>query len=50
MRRFVLREVGGDEPLYWSNEDGWVDLTTATVFREDEFPVSMIGEFDVVEL
>lgn len=25
-----------DEPLYWSNDDGWVDLSSATVFTADE--------------
>jgi hypothetical protein len=25
-----------DEPLYWSNDDGWVALSTATVFSTEE--------------
>lgn len=25
-----------NEPLYWSNIDGWVDLSNATVFTENE--------------
>ena len=25
-----------DEPLFWSNQDGWVDLGSATVFGLDE--------------
>lgn len=25
-----------DAPLFWSNDDGWVDLESATVFSRDE--------------
>ncbi len=25
-----------DEPLYWNNEDGWVDWISATVFTQNE--------------
>lgn len=25
-----------DEPLFWNNQDGWVDLESATVFSLDE--------------
>jgi hypothetical protein len=29
-------EQYNDEPLYWNNEDGWVDWLSATVFTPDE--------------
>lgn len=33
----VIRSVAdGDEDLYWSNEDGWGDLASATVFTTNE--------------
>lgn len=31
-----LKEIGGSETLYWSNEEGWTDLCLATVFSEYE--------------
>lgn len=31
-----LKEIGGSETLYWSNEKGWTDLCLATVFAEYE--------------
>lgn len=30
------RDDETNEPLYWSNELGWVDITDATKFTEDE--------------
>lgn len=38
---FVIRSTGerDDEtgrPLFWSNDDGWVDRNSATVFSQDE--------------
>lgn len=42
MKRYVifsLEETLYDlnhEPLFWSNEDGWVSLATATIFTEEE--------------
>ncbi len=33
----VSRSEGDeDEPLFWSNEDGWGDLESATVFSREE--------------
>lgn len=41
MRYFVIcslteKDEATGEPLFWSNEDGWVCLATATVFTEAE--------------
>ena len=39
---WVIRATGDidvdedDQPLYWSNDDGWCDRATADVFNEDE--------------
>lgn len=30
-------DVLDNEQLYWSNEDGWVDRASATVFSEPEY-------------
>ena len=40
-RQYVIRstEARDDEygyPLFWSNDDGWVDRPSATVFSEEE--------------
>jgi hypothetical protein len=29
---FIIGQVGIDETLYWSNEHGWADRESATVF------------------
>jgi len=29
-------KIMNDESLYWSNEDGWVDSDSATLFSKDE--------------
>jgi hypothetical protein len=42
------RDYATGEPLYWSNEDGWVDKTHATVFAENEMKylnLPMTGEW-----
>jgi hypothetical protein len=25
-----------DQPMFWSNDDGWVDLSNATLFSDEE--------------
>lgn len=30
------RESGQEEPLWWSNDDGWVDARSATVFTDEQ--------------
>lgn len=32
---YVIQEDFEDGFLFWSNEDGWVDLASATVFSEN---------------
>lgn len=35
MKPYVIRNESGTE--FWSNEDGWVDLASATKFTPDEY-------------
>ena len=39
MKRTAYRTRSYDEDLYWSNEDGWVDLQSATMFTISEAEV-----------
>jgi hypothetical protein len=34
--KWFIQVPQDDGDLYWSNEDGWVDLRMATAFRGDE--------------
>ena len=36
IRSTIEKDDITDRPLYWSNEDGWVDWTNATVFTNAE--------------
>lgn len=36
MRLFAYRNRIDDEDLYWSNDDGWVDIPSATLFSLGE--------------
>lgn len=46
----TLRNDETDEPLGWSNEMGWIDLSSATLFTEEEaLAAQLIGESFRVE-
>lgn len=34
--QYVITNEDDDEPLFWSNADGWGFLSTATIFTRDE--------------
>ena len=46
MSGFVIpamhRDDVDDAPLFWSNEDGWCDLLSATVFTMEEMKTFML--------
>jgi hypothetical protein len=45
-RKMLIKGANVDgEQLYWSNEDGWVDRLSATVFDADE----VVGRLKLVE-
>ena len=35
-----------EEPLYWSNEDGWVSRDTATVFESTNYELPYGGQWE----
>jgi hypothetical protein len=37
IKSIVERDDITNQPLYWSNEDGWVDKGSATVFSKEEY-------------
>jgi len=44
------KDTTNDEPLFWSNDQGWVDLASAAVYTEDEvkseaFTLPISGEW-----
>jgi hypothetical protein len=55
MKKFVIFSMQetlflSDEPIFWSNEDGWGSLESATVFSEDEVIGAMMVQSDALWL
>lgn len=34
--QYVIQGGTADDPAYWSNIDGWVDMRSATTFTQEE--------------